>query len=239
MAKQTLDGFYQAPSSELLRDNSIFALGENIKEIDTGNRKLGDGVTPYKDLPYVGVGSADAPEAVAITENFEVADNTIHSNNGASDYVGTVPTGLTQGGVLQQNSTGKVSAVAGSGVTFIPTGTVQTSKVGDQIVITPTSTADTYQVDLAGDEDEAPVTGFTSRALTNADNGKTIVPTNGSQTITVDGGLKSGFQAFVNNNATVDGAATIVDKRVSGAANPTFAIVNTGVDVYDLIGGKS
>lgn len=79
---------------------------------------------------------------------------------------------------------------------------------------------------------------FESRALTNADNGNTLVPSNTSQTVTLNTGLIAGFGCFVANHAVVDGTASITDRRATVTVNPSFAIVQVGVDAYHLIGSK-
>ena len=36
-----------------------------------------------------------------------------------------------------------------------------------------------------------------------------------------------------------DGTATVTDVRTTGAANPWCALVQTGADTYDAVGGKA
>ncbi len=99
-----------------------------------------------------GGGSADEAAKTPLAGNVNAVDNTIYSNNTANNYTVTIQTGaVTTGLVAQQNSTGTVSVIAGAGVTFIPSGNQVTVDEGDQIVVTPTSVVDTFQIDVAGE----------------------------------------------------------------------------------------
>ena len=79
---------------------------------------------------------------------------------------------------------------------------------------------------------------FTSRVLTNADDGATLV-CGSAQTATVNTGLWSGFGCAIKGSISFDGTATVTDVRTSGAANPWCALVQTGTDTYDAVGGKA
>lgn len=79
---------------------------------------------------------------------------------------------------------------------------------------------------------------FTSRALTTADNGAPLV-CGGSQTATVNTGLGAGFGCSFKGTIAFSGTATVNDVRVSGAANPWCALVQTGTDAYDAVGSKA
>ena len=79
---------------------------------------------------------------------------------------------------------------------------------------------------------------FTSRALTDADNDKTLV-CGSAQTATVNTGLDSGFGCAFKGAISFDGTATVTDVRTTGATNPWCALVNTGSDTYDVVGGKA
>lgn len=90
----------------------------------------------------------------------------------------------------------------------------------------------------------APVTGagvpsaFTSRALTDADNGGNFICAT-SQTATVNTGRVSGFGCAFKGAISFTGSATVTDVRTTGAANPWCALVQTGTDTYDAVGGKA
>lgn len=79
---------------------------------------------------------------------------------------------------------------------------------------------------------------FTSRALTNADDGDTLI-CGSSQTATVNTGLASGFGCMFKGTIAFDGTATVTDVRVTGSSNPWCALVQTGTDTYDVVGGKA
>lgn len=79
---------------------------------------------------------------------------------------------------------------------------------------------------------------FTSRALTAADDGYTLVCAS-SQTATVNTGLASGFGCAFKGAISFAGTATVTDVRTAGAANPWCALVQTGADTYDAVGSKA
>ena len=79
---------------------------------------------------------------------------------------------------------------------------------------------------------------FTSRALTDSDNDKTLV-CGSAQTATINTGLGSGFGCAFKGAISFDGTATVTDVRTTGATNPWCAIVNTGSNTYDVVGGKA
>lgn len=87
---------------------------------------------------------------------------------------------------------------------------------------------------------EAGVT-FSSRSLTDADNGKVLLPSDASQTATINSDLLIGFGCAFNNNVTIAAGSgvTITDKRTTGATNPTCAIVNVGTNTYEVWGSKA
>jgi hypothetical protein len=79
---------------------------------------------------------------------------------------------------------------------------------------------------------------FTSRALTDADNGATLV-CGSAQTATVNTGRVSGFGCAFKGAISFTGTATVTDVRTTGAANPWCALVQTGTDTYDAVGSKA
>jgi hypothetical protein len=85
----------------------------------------------------------------------------------------------------------------------------------------------------------APV-AFTSRALTSADAGVTLVCSS-AQAATVPAGLGSGFGCAIRGTVTVTAGsgATVNDVRTTGATSPYCALVQIGTDVYDVVGGKA
>ena len=82
---------------------------------------------------------------------------------------------------------------------------------------------------------------FSTRTLANRDNERTLIPSDASQTATIPKGLNEGFGCAFNNNVTISAASgvTLTDKRVSGATNPTCAIVNIANDTYEIWGSKA
>ena len=48
--------FHRGDAAELAADNPVFLRGTLNVEIDTGQAKFGDGVTPWNSLPYIGDG---------------------------------------------------------------------------------------------------------------------------------------------------------------------------------------
>lgn len=86
----------------------------------------------------------------------------------------------------------------------------------------------------------APRTEGATVTLAPADNGgSSITPV--ACVVTVNTGLGLGFgRGFRGAGAvTFAGTATVSDKRVAGAANPTCALLCAGTDTYDCIGGKA
>ena len=79
---------------------------------------------------------------------------------------------------------------------------------------------------------------FTSRALTEADNGQTLVCAS-SQTATVNTGLPNGFGCAFKGTILFAGTATVTDVRTTGATNPWCALTATGTDTYDVVGTKA
>lgn len=99
---------------------------------------------------------------------------------------------------------------------------------------------------VAGDSETDPsaVSGagvpsaFTSRALTDADDTDVLICAS-SQTATVNTGLRSGFGCSFKGAISFNGTATVTDVRTTGAANPWCALMQTGTDTYDVVGGKA
>lgn len=79
---------------------------------------------------------------------------------------------------------------------------------------------------------------FTSRALTEADNGQTRVCAS-AQVATVNTGLPTGFGCAFKGIITFNGTATVTDVRTTGATNPWCALTATGTDTYDVVGTKA
>lgn len=77
---------------------------------------------------------------------------------------------------------------------------------------------------------------FSNRALTAADNGNVLVCAS-SLTATVNTGLPSGFGCAFKGDISFNGTATVTDVRESGASNPWCALVQVGVDAYNVVGG--
>lgn len=85
--------------------NPVLASGEPAYETDTGKFKIGDGVTAYNSLDYMGAG--DLPDNVTTQGN---------TFNGASQLV-------------QLDSTGKLPAIDGSQLTNLPAGSAPSNMV--------------------------------------------------------------------------------------------------------------
>lgn len=79
---------------------------------------------------------------------------------------------------------------------------------------------------------------FTSRALTDNDDGDTLVCAT-AQVATVNTGLAAGFGCTFKGAITFAGTATVNDVRVSGSASPWCALIQTGTNTYDVVGGKA
>ena len=79
---------------------------------------------------------------------------------------------------------------------------------------------------------------FTSRALTDSDNGQTRVCAS-AQVATVNTGLPNGFGCAFKGAISFDGTATVTDVRTTGATNPWCGLVNTGTNNYDVVGTKA
>lgn len=75
-----------------------------------------------------------------------------------------------------------------------------------------------------------------NRALTNSDNGKTLICS--GRTFTV-GTLIAGFGCAFKGAVSFTGTATITDTRVSGASYPWCALVQVGANSYDIVGTKA
>lgn len=79
---------------------------------------------------------------------------------------------------------------------------------------------------------------FTSRVLTSADNGAPLICAS-AQTATVNTGLPTAFGCSFKGAISFAGTATVADVRTTGAANPWCALVQTGANTYDVVGGKA
>jgi hypothetical protein len=79
---------------------------------------------------------------------------------------------------------------------------------------------------------------FTSRALTNADDGTSLICAS-AQVATVNTGLVSGFGCAFKGAVTFAGTATVTDVRTTGSATPWCSLVQTGANTYDAVGTKA
>lgn len=79
-----------------------------------------------------------------------------------------------------------------------------------------------------------------SRALVAADDSKTLICT-GSLTFTVPSGLPSGFGLSAKGTCTFNpgSGATVNDIRTTGSLTPWCALIQTGSNSYDVVGGKA
>jgi hypothetical protein len=81
-------------------------------------------------------------------------------------------------------------------------------------------------------------TAFTSRALTNADDGVSLICST-AQVATVNTGLVASFGCSFKGIITFNGTATISDLRTTGSANPWCSLVKIATDTYDVLGTKA
>lgn len=81
--------------------------------------------------------------------------------------------------------------------------------------------------------------GFTSRALVPADDGATLICAT-AQSATVNSGMPTRFGVAVKGPISwVAGSGVAInDVRTTGAANPWCALVQTGPNSYDVVGGR-
>lgn len=79
---------------------------------------------------------------------------------------------------------------------------------------------------------------FTSRVLTNADDGTTLICAS-AQVATVNTGLVSGFGCAFKGAVSFAGTATVTDVRTTGSATPWCSLVQTGANSYDVVGTKA
>jgi hypothetical protein len=73
--------------------------------------------------------------------------------------------------------------------------------------------------------------------LTDSHNGSTLILTS-TPLLTINTGLPSGFGCAIKGSFTYTGTATVADVRNTGVTNPWCALIQTGTDTYDLVGGK-
>lgn len=100
----------------------------------------------------------------------------------------------------------------------------------------PVSTAQSAAI-AAAVAPKAPA-AFTSRALTNADDGTSLI-CGSAQVATVNTGLVSGFGCAFKGAVTFAGTATVTDVRTTGSATPWCSLVQTGANTYDAVGTKA
>jgi hypothetical protein len=100
----------------------------------------------------------------------------------------------------------------------------------------PVSTAQSAAI-AAAVAPKAPA-AFTARALTNADDGTSLVCAS-SQVATVNTGLVSGFGCAFKGVVTFNGSATVTDVRTTGGASPWCSLIQTTVNTYDVVGTKA
>lgn len=100
----------------------------------------------------------------------------------------------------------------------------------------PVSTAQSAAI-AAAVAPKAPA-AFTSRVLTNADDGTTLICAS-ARVATVNTGLVSGFGCAFKGAVTFAGTATVTDVRTTGSATPWCSLVQTGANTYDAVGTKA
>jgi hypothetical protein len=152
---------------------------------------------------------------------------------------GLTLTGNTLSAIMAQADKDKLNGIA-AGATANATDEDlrdRASHTGEQAISTVTglqTALDTKANAVAG-----PAT-FTTRALLGSDNGRVLVCAT-AQTATVDAGLPVAFSASFKGSIlfTAGVGVTINDFRTPGAVHLWCSMVNTGLDEYDLIGGKA
>ncbi len=142
---------------------------------------------------------------------------------------------VTAADITDSSATGRtvLTGTASTGRTALGLGTAATQD--SSAFATPTDVANLAAV-------VQPKVGvpsaFTSRTLTNSDDGDTLVCAS-AQVATVDTGLMSGFGCVFKGAITFSGTATVTDERSTGATYPWCALVQTGTDTYAVVGGKA
>jgi len=168
-----------------------------------------------------------------------------------------MPDNITEIQGLPVNTEGEVVARLGTGgrgvAGTLPKGYNPVNAAGEMMInLAPATTGDLFVTARTN-----PVTGgvgilaggvqvggtaspyaFTFRALTDADNGQTLVCAS-AQVATVNTGLPVGFGVAFKGVITFTGSATVTDVRTTGATNPWAALTQTGVDTYDVVGSKA
>lgn len=129
-----------------------------------------------------------------------------------------------------------VYTVSGNTVTR---GTLKSSSTGSRVnfsagtkyvsVVVPSS-----MMDVSGGIPSS----FTSRALTDLDNTNILICAT-AQVATVNTGLVSGFGCSFKGAVSFAGTATVTDVRTTGATNPWCALIQTGTNTYDCVGGTA
>jgi len=131
---------------------------------------------------------------------------------------------------LPVNTEGEVVATLGTGgrgvAGSLPPSLIPVNAAGEMVINLNTTGGSTGP------------SAFTSRTLTSADNGATLVCAS-AQVATVNTGLPTGFGVAFKGVITFNGTATVTDVRTTGAANPWCSLVQTGTNTYDVVGSKA
>lgn len=88
--------------------------------------------------------------------------------------------------------------------------------------------------------ESAPPQNISTRVAVAADDGKVFVASSAT-TLTINTNMPSGYGFSVKGSVTFTAGAgvTLNDVRTAGVANPWCALVQIGVNTYDVVGGKS
>jgi hypothetical protein len=85
-------------------------------------------------------------------------------------------------------------------------------------------------------------TALGTRNTTDADDAG-VFTTASAITVTIHSGAKAGFGFYISGAGVVTvagaGGVTVTDKRTIGATNPVAAVVQIGVNAYEVIGSKA
>lgn len=77
--------FLRGTSSQLQSSNQIFAAGQPIFESDSGQLKIGNGMSTFANLPYVGASSTGGPVITETSNGYYVDYNGIRYLNHTID----------------------------------------------------------------------------------------------------------------------------------------------------------
>lgn len=132
---------------------------------------------------------------------------------------------LMQSGITKNISINSIPVSALGGINeYALVTTIQTTAGNLQAQLNNKAPATLYSIEPSG------------RALVSDDNGKTLVVSGG--TFTINTGLGTGFGVVFKGQFSYTGSATITDERYPYASSYTAALLQTGNDIYTIVGTK-